>query len=124
MLTCLFGRITISTMRGYAEGEGNSTCGWRRAGPWRSALREPQGERINSDHAEHVETRHNPRASEVPPHPPPLPPGERDKLGRSALLQSGGDEAERAFGALGHRPVLPAQPDERLQILQRVEVAA
>src|SRR5438270_546301 len=30
------------------------TSGWRRAEPWRSALRQVQGERFSSDHAELV----------------------------------------------------------------------
>src|SRR5437867_4668026 len=42
----------------------------------------------------------------------------------NAFFEAGGDEAERALGALRHCSVLPAQPDERLQVLQRVEVAA
>src|SRR2546427_5735639 len=42
----------------------------------------------------------------------------------NAVFQARGEEAEGAFGALRHRPLLPAQPDEHLQILQRVEVTA
>src|SRR2546427_982534 len=41
----------------------------------------------------------------------------------NAFFEAGGAEAQRAFGALRHCSVLPAQPDERLQVLQRVEVA-
>src|SRR2546427_9692209 len=41
-----------------------------------------------------------------------------------AYFEARGDEAQRAFGALRHRPLLAAQPDEHLQVFQRVEVTA
>src|SRR5207249_6912834 len=70
-----------------------------------------------------------PRSSPSPSSPPPKRGrgtfvwGEGD-LGSAAFFEARGDEAEGTFGAFRHRPVLPAQADEHLQILHRVEVAA
>src|SRR5207249_7362082 len=96
-------------------------CGWRRAGPWRSgrAYRRVRGaatakamstsgwlaDRTRSERffaALRMTEQEGGQAVFLRSKPAcPL-----------AVFQARGEEAQRAFGALRHRPVLPAQPDE------------